>query len=86
MVDAPHMPDATNILNVPGILTYDTASSPADVAAFYQEQIPNLGWLLLREPAISETSALVEYQQNDRNLTVIIASEAGVTTVTLLLE
>lgn len=86
MLDVPQMPDATNILNMPGILTFDTASSLADVTAFYQEQIPNLGWLLLSEPAITETSALVEYQQDDRNLTVIIATEAGVTTVTLLLE
>ena len=86
MVDAPLMPDATNILNMPGILAYDTASSPADLAAFYQEQFPNLGWILLGEPTITETSALVEYQQNDRNLTVIITTDAGLTTVTILLQ
>ena len=86
MVDAPLLPDASNILNMPSILTYDTSTSPADAATYYQEKIPALGWTLLGEPAISETTALLEYQQGSQNLTIIISGDAGVTTITILLQ
>ncbi len=86
MVDAPLLPDAADVLNMPSILTYDSASSLTDAAAFYQEQIPILGWTLVGEPAISETNALMEFTQGKQTMTVIITTGAGVTTVTILLE
>jgi hypothetical protein len=43
-VDAPRLPDASNIVNVPGLLEYDTATSVAEALAFYEEQLPALGW------------------------------------------
>lgn len=86
MVDAPLLPDASDVLNMPSILNYDSSTSLAEAAAFHQEQIPNLGWALIREPAITETNALMEFTQGDQNLTVIITSDAGVTTVNILLE
>lgn len=86
MVNAPLLPDATNILNMPSILTYETSSSLVDAAAFYQAQIPTLDWTLIGEPAITETSALMEFTQGNQTMTVIITSENGVTPVTILLE
>ncbi len=86
MVEAPLLADATNVLNMPSILSYDTASSIADSAAFYQEQIPSLGWTLVGTPSISETTALLEFTRGDQNLTVIISTSDGVTSVTILLE
>ena len=86
MVNAPLLPDATDVLNMPSILTYDTASSLADAAAFYREQIPNLGWTLIGEPGITETNALIEFTRGNQTMTVIVTTDAGVTTVTILLE
>lgn len=86
MVNAPLLPDATNILNMPSILTYDTASNITDAAAFYREQIPNLGWTLIGEPGVTETSALMEFTQGNQTMTVIITTDAVVTTVNILLE
>jgi len=78
MVDAPQLPDASNVVNMPSVLTYDTASSLADGAAFYQEQIPSLGWTLSGEPAITDTMALLSFTQADQEMSVIITtSEAG---------
>ncbi len=74
MVDAPLLPDASNVLNMPGILTYDTASSLADAAAFYQEQIPNLGWTLTGEPAMTDTTALLSFTQGDQEMTVSVST------------
>lgn len=85
-VDAPLLPDATNILNVPSLLTYDTASTLADAAAFYQEQIPALGWTLLDEPTITETSAMMGFTQADQILTVIITADGTGTKVQIVLD
>jgi hypothetical protein len=85
MVNAPLLPDASNILNMPGILTYDTATSLADAAAFYQKEIPNLGWELVGEPSLTDTHALLDYIQGDKTLTIIITSDRIKTAVNMLL-
>ncbi|MCX6056901.1 MAG: hypothetical protein NTW69_01955 [Chloroflexi bacterium] len=85
LVNAPQLPDASNILNMPGILTYDTATSLADAAAFYQKEIPNLGWKLVNEPSLTDTSALLDYIQGDKTLTIIITSDKIKTAVNMLL-
>ena len=78
MVNAPLLPGATTIQNVPGLLAYDTSSSLADAAAFYQKQIPPLGWTLLGDPATNDTTALLDFTQGDQTMTVIITSgDAG---------
>jgi len=43
-VDAALLPDAGNISNTPGVLAYETSSTIAGAFAFYQENLPNLGW------------------------------------------
>ncbi len=85
MVDAPQLPDASNILNMPSILSYDTASSLADAATFYQNQIPGLGWKLSGEPAITETTTQMEFTKENQTMTVIIVGDTG-TNVEILLE
>jgi hypothetical protein len=86
MVNAPSLPDAANILNIPGILAYDTASSVADAATFYQEQIPSLGWALMSQPTIRETNALIEFTQGDQILMVLIKTDAATTSIKILLS
>lgn len=86
MVDAPLLPDAANVINLPGVLTYETSTGLAEAAVFYQEQIPGLGWTSLDEPGITETTAFLEYQQGDRNLTVALSTIEGVTTIRIFLE
>jgi hypothetical protein len=85
MVDAPLLPDATNILNMPSLLAFDSASSPTDAAAFYQEQLPTLGWTLKSEPAITDTTAFLSLVQADQDMTVIIIVGAQGTNVQILL-
>ncbi len=86
MVDAPLLPDAANILKEPGLLMFDTASSLADAVAFYQTQIPALGWTPDEEPAIYETTAMFGFARGDQILTVMIAAGAGSTNVMILLD
>jgi hypothetical protein len=82
MVDAPLLPDASNVLNMPSVLAYDTSTSLTDAVAFYQEQIPNLGWTLLGEPTITETLVLMDLRRNSE-MTIIRPAQG--TTVDILL-
>jgi hypothetical protein len=81
MVNAPVLPDASNIQNVPGLLTYNTTSSSADVTAFYQERIADMGWMLLGDPAINDTLTLLEFTLGKQMMTVIITAGEGDTKV-----
>ena len=86
MVNAPLLPDASNVLKMPSVLTYDTASSPADAAAFYQQQIPDLGWKLVGEPTITDAAKLLGFTQGDQEMSVVITAGDGVTKVLIVLE
>jgi len=85
MVNAPLLPDASGILSMPGILAYATTSSLADAAAFYQKQIPSLGWELVGEPTITDTTALLDYIQGEQTMTIIITTGDDGTNVHVVL-
>lgn len=85
MVDAPLLPDATNVLDMPSVLAYETSSSQADAAAFYQEEIPGLGWTLVGEPNITDTMATLDFTKGDQALTVIISTGESATSVRILI-
>jgi hypothetical protein len=74
MVDVPLLPDATNVLNMPSVLAYDTTSSLADIAKFYQSEIPKLGWELTGEPTITESTVLMEFTQGKQIMTLIVTT------------
>lgn len=65
LVDAPMLPDAANVNNRPGVLEYQTASSVAEARAFYEQQLPKLGWTAPVSDAtgIPEGISPEEYQQ-----------------------
>jgi hypothetical protein len=85
-VDAPLLPDASNISKIPGVLSYDTSSSPADAADFYGQNIPGLGWQVQGEPAISDTIAILTYQQADQLMMIIIKPGDAGTTVRITIS
>lgn len=85
MVDAPLLPDAADVVNVQGVLTYTTATSVADAAAFYQQQLPDLGWQLVADPVVAETLAVQDFTREDQQLSVTILVDEDGTTVQLVL-
>jgi hypothetical protein len=84
MVNVPLLPDASNVLNMPSILAYETASSLADIATFYQSEIPNLGWELTGEPTITDTTVLMDFTQGDQTMAIVVTMSKG-TTVNVIL-
>jgi hypothetical protein len=86
MIDAPSLPDATAVFAEPGVLSYSTPSSPAEVAAFYQDRLPTLGWQANPQPVIQENGAILDFTRADEHLSVFVTvGEAG-TNVLLALE
>jgi len=83
-VTAPQLPDAANVQSLPGVLTYDSASSLAEAVTFYQDQLPPLGWVLTGDPVdtgalpIDQTTVILDFTQAQQTLTVILtAGPAG---------
>jgi hypothetical protein len=46
MIEAPMLSDAVSVINRPGVLEYETASSLQEVQVFYEAELPKLGWIL----------------------------------------
>jgi len=86
LVPAPRLPDAAHVHDLPGLLTYDTAASVADTAAFYQQQLPGLGWASLNAPSIHDASTLLDYTQAGQTLTLVLTASAGGTNVAISLD
>lgn len=86
LVDAPTLPDASNVVNLGGMLAYETSSSLADVIAFYQEQLPALGWTLQGEPATTEVNAFLTYTKGDKTMTIIVGSSETSTEVSIVVS
>lgn len=80
------LPDASDVAATPGSLSFNTASSVADAAAYYQAEIPKAGWTLAIEPAITDTSTELDFSQGSVTLTVFISTDASVTSVDMLLS
>ena len=73
-MDAPLMADAHNIDRLPEMTSYSTAGSIADVLAFYQAQLPPLGWAASGEPSVSDTMGLANYIKGDQQLSLIVTN------------
>ena len=86
LVSAPRLPDASNVINQPGWLGYETTASVAEVAAFYQEQLPPLGWTPPIESIIADTDAYLAFTQGDQTLEVMIGTGESGTIVDILLS
>ena len=44
LVNAPLLPDASIVMNLPSLLAYDTGTSVLEARAFYEQELAKLGW------------------------------------------
>jgi hypothetical protein len=85
MIDAPLMPDASGILNMPSVLSFHTAAGLDEVSLFYEEQLPQLGWTLVGDPAVTDTSIAIGFSRSQEALTLILVATEQDTEVHMLL-
>jgi len=86
LVDAPLMPAARDIRQQPGYTIYSTSGTIQDGLAFYQEQLPALGWEATGEPLLADTLGWVSFVQGDQHLTVIVTPSENMIEIALLNE
>jgi hypothetical protein len=84
-VSLPSLPDAQNVVDNPGSLSYDTATSLADAAAYYQKQVSGLGWTPISDPDITPTNDFFEYAQGDQTMNITISTAAAGSTVDIFI-
>ncbi len=77
MLDAPLMTDATDVVNEPGVLSFSTAATPADVVAFYQAQLPPLGWQPTGTDLIANNLVLLDFARGDQLLSLTVTVGEG---------
>ncbi len=80
LVDAPRLPDAADLSNMPGLLSYSTGSTPVEAAAYYEVELPAVGWQPSGNPVTAETLALHDFTRDAQRLSVIITGGNGSTT------
>lgn len=78
--DIPVMEDAVDLTAIAGIVAYKTARSIEDITAFYEAQMPTQGWT----KAQSEIPGVLSFTKGARQATVMIQTEDGKTTVTVM--
>ena len=84
IVDAPLLPDATDVLSVPGLLSYSSTTSLSDVVAFYQKQLPTLGWQTADAPPATDAGVLLDFTRGGQQMSVIIGVDGANTNVNIL--
>ena len=85
ILDVPLMPNAQNVRQLPGVTTYSIGGSIQEVLAFYQEQMPALGWAANVEPAVADTMGVAIFVRSDQQLTVIATTSDNGVEVRLLM-
>ncbi len=87
-IDAPLLPDATGTDRQPGYITYSSPTKPADALAFYQQQLPTLGWAPTADiPAVSDQGGQIGFTSASGRLTIAASiDETGATTVLIVQE
>jgi hypothetical protein len=84
VVDAPLMPDATDVVRMPGVVTYSTASIPSDVAKFYQQAMPAQEWHLTADPSTYKKLTYLTFVRDEQQLSILLAPAGHGTSVRLI--
>lgn len=84
-LDVPLLADASAVSHLPFWLSYNSSATFSAAAAFYQQQLPEAGWVSLMEPLVSETSTFMEFSRRNQTIGVLITMEETSTLVNIVL-
>jgi len=79
--DLPVMKDATEKASMGDTITYKSPSKLADVAAFYQKEMPAAGWRAEGEPQITDEFAQLEFSKGGQTASLMLSVESDKTMV-----
>lgn len=75
--------DASNVIDLPGYLQFETNATVEDAAAFYEKAIAQAGMDLVQRPSVSESRARLEFTAQGQ--TIEIQIRGGVPTIVSLI-
>ncbi len=85
--DIPIPDDAQEVANAFGMITFSSPSTPAEVADFYQAQMPQAGW---SEVSVDDLSGMfmMEYSKDGRTASLVISADedTGMTSVLITIQ
>lgn len=85
IIDAPLMPDASQVESAPGSLSYQSATALKDVAAFYKKELPKLGWKAQSDTTVTDTDGFLHFVQGHQDLLLVLTAGSGTTTIDITL-
>jgi hypothetical protein len=80
----PVMADARGTTAESDMITYDTASGPADIVTFYQKEMAKVGWKQVGEPSEANGLTTLQFTKGAQILIVSIVSSGGHSTVMVM--
>jgi hypothetical protein len=85
--DIPVPPDAEEVSNMFGTISFKSASTPQDVADFYKAEMPNNGWTQTSDETYGDT-VMLEYTKDARTASFMIStdSDTGKTSVLITVQ
>ena len=86
MISVPRLPDAYDVSNNPGWLSYKTSANVAEATTFYRQEIPALGWSVVTESTNDPTVSSLEYAREGQSLSLLILEGDEGTSVDILLS
>lgn len=86
-IDLPLPPDATRLTTMPGLVAFESTSTPEEIVTFYQAALAEAGWVPTAEPETGIDATLLSYRRGEQTLDINIESrETGVHVELLLGE
>jgi hypothetical protein len=71
-IDLPIPADAARLVKLPGLITFESAASMEEVAAFFQTRLPEAGWLPEGEPLAGGDALVLAYRRAEDSLNINI--------------
>jgi hypothetical protein len=84
-IDLPLPPDATRLVRLPGLVAFESGSSPDEVAVFYMLALAEAEWEPVDEPQVGEHAVLLTYRRGGQVLNIDVESSSKGAHVELLL-
>jgi hypothetical protein len=83
--DIPTPADATEVSNMMGMISFKSASTPAQVADYYRTEMPNNGWTQGSDNDMGDT-IMLEYTKDNRTASVMITTDDSTNTTSVIIS
>jgi hypothetical protein len=85
-IDLPLPPDATRVIKMPGLVAFESTTTPNEIVDFYHATLEETGWEAASEPETGVDAILLSYQRGEQTLDINIESHGAGVHVELLLS